>query len=273
MKRGFTLIEIIVSITIMALISGGALVYLNKFISQQKLERGTDEVISALKLAQSYAKTRQLPVDSTETELKYVRVEAFSGGLIVAGANGIGSTYFSYQVGGNSLLIGIVPTPLFFWRGNGFLSKDINGTMYGINETATIIVESNNDVVGYNQIILKSLGQITLNSYTGVSNFSFPVATLTPAPTSTPGPTSVPGMTSTPAPSATVTPSFCLPLGSACITNSQCCSYYCNNMYRRCLSIEPTERYVTPTIRYVTPTTRYLTPTIRYVTPTIIYRI
>ena len=157
MKRAFTLIEILVSITILVLISGGALVYINNFNNQQQLIASRNEVVSALKLAQSYAKTRQVPLGSTETDLKYVQFQML-GSNLVAGANGIGSTFFASQIGKNiNLSIGISPTVLYFWGGNGFLSSDNKGTLYKDSESAKIILKSETK---QREIIIKALGLI-----------------------------------------------------------------------------------------------------------------
>lgn len=158
MKQAFTLIEILVSMTILAIISGGALVYLNNFNSQQKLNKGRDEVVAAVKLAQSYAKTRQLPLNSEETDLRYVQLQIKDGNL-VAGANGIGSTYFSLQVGDKEIGVSSVPEVIYFWAGNGFWVKDEMGTLNGDDETAKLIIELKNIIISQKVIEINSLGQ------------------------------------------------------------------------------------------------------------------
>ena len=159
MKRAFSLVEILVSVTILAVISGGALVYLNSFNSQQKLNKGRDEVVLAIKLAQSYAKTRQLPVGSDETELRYVQLQIKDGNL-VAGANGIGSTYFSIRIGNEGIGVSISPQVIYFWAGNGFWVKDELGTLNSNNEKAEVTIEQKNIIISQEKIEINSLGQI-----------------------------------------------------------------------------------------------------------------
>ena len=159
MKRAFSLVEILVLVTILAVISGGALVYLNSFNSQQKLNKGRDEVVLAIKLAQSYAKTRQLPVGSDETELRYVQLQIKDGNL-VAGANGIGSTYFSIRIGNEGIGVSISPQVIYFWAGNGFLVKDELGTLNSNNEKAEVTIEQKNIIISQEKIEINSLGQI-----------------------------------------------------------------------------------------------------------------
>lgn len=155
MRKAFTLIEILISVTVLAVISGGALIYLNNFNSREKLVESKSEVVSALKLAQSYAKTRQLPLNSSENELKYVQVQMV-GDNLVAGANGIGSTFFAYPIGQkDTLTISIIPEIIYYWSGNGFLSHDTNGTMYVGDESARVVFVSDS---GSDEVIIKALG-------------------------------------------------------------------------------------------------------------------
>lgn len=143
MKKAFTLVELLISFTILAVISGGALVYLNNYSNRQELKRAKSELISALKLAQSYAKTRQVPLGSSVKDLKYVEVQIISPNTIVAGANGIGLTYFRYVIDkSNVLSIGVSPSPLYFWGGTGFLSHDILGDIYDQEEKARFVVHN-----------------------------------------------------------------------------------------------------------------------------------
>lgn len=182
MKRAFTLVELIVSIVIVMLISGGALININKFNSRQKLEKAKDEVMTALNLAKSFAKGRQLPQGSSESELKYVEVRILPGGYIVAGANGVASIYFKNHVyEGVTLMVGLTPAVLYFWSGSGYLSTDTTGEMFNSDEIAKAIIQSKSDITGYKEITINALGQITENEYIeGESEIDFPG--LTPAP-------------------------------------------------------------------------------------------
>lgn len=228
MRSAFTLVEILISVIVLAVISGGALVYLNVFNSRQKMNVTRDEVVSLVKLANNYAKTRQLPLNSTETQLKYVQVQMV-GNNLVAGANGIGSTYFSTPMGNESIGVSSVPSVMYFWNGNGFLSHDINGDMYDSDENVIIFVQSKNDLIAYNRIIVDSLGQIrSVIISDGVGNYLSPTPNPTLAPTAMPTavPSQIPSPTSRPTP--TPTPSCGLG-GSSCSVHGECCSYYCTS--------------------------------------------
>jgi len=157
MKRAFTLIEVLVAVTIVALISGGALIYLNNFNSKQKLNKSKDEVISALKLAQSYAKTRQLPLDSGLSELDFVQVKINSNGFIEARANSdVGPTYFYNAVNNSEITVTSDPTTIYFLGNSG-------GNLSG--ESAVVIVENEFEARGSYQITVNALGQISQTSF------------------------------------------------------------------------------------------------------------
>lgn len=162
MRRAFTLIEILVSVSIVAIISGGALVNLNQYSSRQRLQKSVGEVNSALKLAQNYAKTRQLPIGSSETDLNYIRVSIEDGKYLVADANGVGSTYFHILVNTDEIEVGSTPAEIFFWPGSGRLVSDTNGTAYTSNEKATFYVRANSDITNYGKIEVSSLGQVNV---------------------------------------------------------------------------------------------------------------
>lgn len=228
MRKGFTLIELLVSFTILAVISGGALVYLNKFNSKQNLNKSTEEVINYLKLSQSYAKTRQFPIEVEGSNLRYIQVSVDSDGMINALANGdIGSTFYNSAVCKNNVIaVGISPPVLYYWGGSGFLTHSPNGDIFGADEKAKLYVQSSSETVGYNVVEINSLGQIgTVTFMSGTANFSFPclAALVTPSP--------IP--TVTVAPSVTIAPSAiptssCQGTGTVCSVHSNCCSYYCS---------------------------------------------
>ena len=161
MKIGFTLIELLVAVTIVAVVSGGSLLYLNKFNSGQILQKNIDEVVSVLKLAQSYAKTRQLPFGSSETELKFVQVKVTPSGYLELRANSdIGPTYSNILVNSGIISVGSTPAVIYFWAGTGSLSKDAFGTNYSSEERAQVNVWANGDINDESKIFLDSMGQV-----------------------------------------------------------------------------------------------------------------
>ena len=162
MKRAFTLVEILVSVTIVALVSGGVLLNLNKYSSRQRLLKGIETVNSSLKLAQNYAKTRQLPVGSSETDLNFIHVYISDGKYLAAEANDMDSFYFYTLVNDSEINVGSTPADIYFWPGSGRLAKDVGGTAYGINEKATFYIGATGDINNYGKIEVDSMGQVNL---------------------------------------------------------------------------------------------------------------
>lgn len=162
MKRAFTLVEILVSVTIVAFVSGGALLVMSKYSSRQRLSKSVETVNSSLKLAQNYAKTRQLPVGSTETDLSYIHVYISDGKYLTAEANDVGSFYFYTLVNDSEINVGSTPADIYFWAGSGRLVRDVGGTAYGINEKATIYIGATGNINNYGKIEIDSMGQVNI---------------------------------------------------------------------------------------------------------------
>ena len=184
MKRAFTLVELIVSVVMVMLISGGALVYLNEFNSRQKLEKGKDEVVAAIKLVQSHAKGRQLPLGWGEIllssacsgELSYIKLYTFNlteGETLIANANECNNPWFYRNSVKN---IGITdisifspavsyPSIILFGAGTGRLIGDTKGTPILDTGTATIIVKNEAEKIEGYRIIINALGQIKETIY------------------------------------------------------------------------------------------------------------
>jgi type IV fimbrial biogenesis protein FimT len=102
--KGFTLIELMISVTILTLLLGIGTVSLNDFNANQKVQAAKNELISNLKFARNYATTMQLPVGVTG-QMSYVEV-GISNGIITAATN-IGSTYFSKIFSTDGIGIGV----------------------------------------------------------------------------------------------------------------------------------------------------------------------
>lgn len=158
MKRGFSLVELIVSVVIVSLISGGALVYLNKFNSRQKLEKTKEEIVASIKLVQSYAKGRQLPQGSTASELKYVRLELNSGS--VTASDDVGTSYFSKIVENSETKVTFSQSPIRFWSGTGRLALDTSGTAYEVGKTETITIQQTIESTEKYLIRINEMGQV-----------------------------------------------------------------------------------------------------------------
>lgn len=171
MKRSFTLIELIVSVVIVMLISGGALVYFNEFNSRQKLEKAKDEIVASIKLVQSYAKGRQLPINATQSELKFVYL------TLIGGSDGLNNSYlkgcafgednnwyFRTLVKKDGIIVSMYPPIIYFWAGTGRLA-DAGGVFYGVGDTAKVTVTHSAEIDERYEIIINALGQIKEVNY------------------------------------------------------------------------------------------------------------
>lgn len=183
MKRAFTLVELIVSVLIVSLISGGVMVYLNRFNSRQKLEKGKEEVVAAINLARSSAKGRQLPLgytsgcdETNSNELLYVKLYTFlpaEGLTLKAQANECGNPWYYRNpvknIGATDITIfspaPSYPSTILFGAGTGRLIGDTKGTPISETGTATVIVENEiEEREGYT-ITINAMGQIEKVEY------------------------------------------------------------------------------------------------------------
>lgn len=143
---GFTLIELMVVVTILMIISGGSFVYISRFGAIQKIEQSRRKIADNLRLARNYALTNQTKGGD---ELLYVAVEIGSDGTMEALANGEASlSYFSEDVTESE--ISLVKSPsgsIFFSAYEGKLLKTNNSpppnfVPVGIDETVRIVISS-----------------------------------------------------------------------------------------------------------------------------------
>jgi len=177
MKRAFTLVELMVSVVIVLLISGGALVNLNRFNSRQKLEKGKDEVVAAIKMIQSSARSRQLPVNwnfDNGSELLYIKfykpfTASRSDQRLIAQANEEEAVwYYLKSLKELEVDVSLSPLTILFGAGTGKLIKDLSTTPYTYfsdTETATVIVENEAEETEGYQIVINALGQIKEVNY------------------------------------------------------------------------------------------------------------
>jgi len=141
-KKGFSLVELLVVVTVMMVMAGGALVYINDFNAKQKMESTKKELVSSLRLARNYAVTNQMgDVDS----LEYVQVE-IADGVMEAWPNGVGSSYFSKElspIGVGVSLVG-VDCLRFSSYGGKLVKRGVGDSLVpvGIGESVAIVISS-----------------------------------------------------------------------------------------------------------------------------------
>ncbi|MFA5828217.1 MAG: type II secretion system protein [Candidatus Shapirobacteria bacterium] len=105
-SRGFTLVELVVAITIMGLVITVGVVSLNKFGSTQKIEEAREGLITSLRMARNYAMTGQSM--SGVADLKYVTFSVDSEGNVSVFPNDAGAAqYFSKDISPEGVMIGV----------------------------------------------------------------------------------------------------------------------------------------------------------------------
>lgn len=156
---GFTLIELMISISILAVFITASTVYFNDFNSRQKLNKAEVEVESAVKMASNYAKIRQSPVGDDEKVI-FVELSKNVSGKIVATVNGVGATYFASSIVNGGVIVSLNPSTIYFWGGNGKLAADVDGNFYDADQTARIVVSISEGVAETRTVIINSLGNI-----------------------------------------------------------------------------------------------------------------
>jgi prepilin-type N-terminal cleavage/methylation domain-containing protein len=101
MRRGFTLVELMVVVTIGLLLVGGMSLGISGFLGRERVLSASKDLVSILNLARNFAVTNQVP--SGFTGLDYVAVTLSSSGTVtvypVNHTSGIGASYVSKNVG------------------------------------------------------------------------------------------------------------------------------------------------------------------------------
>ncbi|MFA5749709.1 MAG: prepilin-type N-terminal cleavage/methylation domain-containing protein [Candidatus Shapirobacteria bacterium] len=151
--KGFTLVELIVTVVIVMVLMGIGSVYINNFSNSKKLETVTDELVNQIKLAKNMAVTGQLP--SGGNDLVYVGVTTLANGTITAKVNNSSTLYFSKKIDSMNDLT-LTATSFGFAVGTGRLT-DINGTF--INGPVNLGVSGS----ATKTVIITDLGTINAN--------------------------------------------------------------------------------------------------------------
>ena len=87
-KRGFTLVELLVTVSVVLILTGIGSYSIGKFIQTSNLVKSRDYLLSQVKLARNLAVTNQLP--NNNLGIAYVRVANNGGNIIVTGINSSG---------------------------------------------------------------------------------------------------------------------------------------------------------------------------------------
>ena len=202
MKKGFTIIELMVVIAIGILIIGVGINRINEFLGKQEVAKVRSEVSNILKIARNLAVTSQRPASFTN-DLAYVKLTIDQNGMVVAtpfdNNNTGGDNYFSRDI--TPLGVSIPAAKEFiFCSPSGTAGKIVDNKVVplGIGDTLSVVVESNSAQTNGAVVSVSQNGLIEEREY------SIKVILPTSIPTPTPTPTPI------------------------CFDNERdCCAYYC----------------------------------------------
>ncbi len=111
-KSGFTLVELMIAVAVLAITSGLVLLTMNNYNSNQAQRSVKSEIVANLRMARNLAKTMQKP-DNFTGNLRYVEVRIYGNVVVEAWAfnsSGVGATYFSRNVAKKGVSVSGVPS-------------------------------------------------------------------------------------------------------------------------------------------------------------------
>ncbi|MFZ2153129.1 MAG: prepilin-type N-terminal cleavage/methylation domain-containing protein [Microgenomates group bacterium] len=168
MKRGFTLIELMVVISISMLLITGVSVAVTRFSSGENLNAAMTELVTMFDLARSTAVSNQTTTGFVD--LDYVAVTLTTDGWVsimpVNNSTGVGNSFSSKYVGGSGIIFTSLNFgDLLFAAGNGkLLGKDPlpSYSSYPLSSAAAVGVTITSANVGNTrQVIINSFGAVT----------------------------------------------------------------------------------------------------------------
>ncbi len=212
-NKGFTIIELMVAMTVMILMVGLGVGMVNRFLMRDKIGAAKNEIVGVIKQARSLAMTSQKPSSFTD-QLDFVAVILSDQGTIgVYPGNiysGLGEAYFSKPISSDDVVVSPVNFgDLIFSVPDGKLlefvdaSIDLTTASITTNGVQINITSNTADVSDYRTLQIDQSGLISED----VSDI-WPTITLAPSPTTavgnivvpTPTPTLIPTFTPTPIP-------------------------------------------------------------------------
>jgi prepilin-type N-terminal cleavage/methylation domain-containing protein len=159
-KNGFTLIELMVAITVSMIMMTGLGLSINNYYNVEKINQTNGDLVSLISLARNLAVTNQRPAGFTE-DLGRVVVNVNSNGLVEAFAygnvSGIGGSYFSKDIADNRVST-TISGDLRFVAGTGKLVDNFGNLLPSSTEIGIVIASE--DVGETRQVIITSLGTI-----------------------------------------------------------------------------------------------------------------
>lgn len=138
----------------MILLTGGSVVYVNRYRAWERIKTTGDELETNLVLARNYAKTLQRP-SGAAGELNYVVVTLTVDGVLTAGMNGVGTTYFTQDISPSGVTVTEVGLEDLWFsaydgklvgptgpRDSSYKVTVLIGSVEGVGETAVVTVNA-----------------------------------------------------------------------------------------------------------------------------------
>jgi len=144
-KGGFTLIELMVAVAVLAITSGLTLLTMNNYSNNQAQASVKSGIVANLRMARSLAKTMQKP-EGFSGDLRYVEVIVYGNTVVEAWAYdslGVGATYFSRNVGKKGVSVsGVASGEIIFAPYEGKLMEFVGTDLVplDVNESREILV-------------------------------------------------------------------------------------------------------------------------------------
>lgn len=160
---GFSLIELMVVVTIIGIISAGSIVLMNNYNSKQRITSTKDGLTSSLGQARNYALTMQ---NTGATTLRYVSVYVTLGGGVTVSSD-TGGVYFSKDIAPDGVTVNVpIYNPILFESYSGKLvTLGAGGSLvpYASNAGANYSIVSNEDIGSSVSVEVSSSGKISYN--------------------------------------------------------------------------------------------------------------
>ena len=166
---GFTLVELMVVVTISMMLVGGVALSVTKYLAGEKMSLAASQLVSVLDFARSAAITNQTPLGFTG--LDYVAVTLTAEGKVevwpVNNSTGIGTSYLSKNLNTSGISFTAKSVgDLQFAAGSGkLLGKNAAPSYVGypLSSSASVgITVSSAEVSGTQQITISAFGAISL---------------------------------------------------------------------------------------------------------------
>jgi len=138
---GFTLIELIVSLSILMLLSTMGVSMIRDFNGNQKLESAKEEILANLRVARNYAMTNQLSVGATGI--------VFNINNGVASISDSGKTFLSKTIFTSEIVATMIGSPIVFSVTDGrSVNGDVGITLVSNPPTTTknILIQSSGNI-------------------------------------------------------------------------------------------------------------------------------